>query len=262
MNILVIGDVIGRPGRIATKKAITQLKKRHKIDFVIANGENMAHGIGMTPRTYEEMLESGVDFFTSGNHILRKTDIFPILDEKNSRIVRPANFPPGNPGKGYQVVTVGKKKLLIINLMGRIFMAQHYDCPFRTMDAILEELAKTKLDGILVDLHAEATSEKMAMKHYLDGRVAALWGTHTHVPTADAEMTEKGLAYITDLGMVGPTDSIIGDSKEPIIESFLRQVPFKLEVAEGPCVFNAILIKVSGRNRSDKIQFIQLKIDV
>lgn len=262
MRILVIGDIIGRPGRQATKEAVAQLKRKHDIDYVIANGENMAHGVGMTPRTYEDMREGGIDFFTTGNHILKRPEIFPLMEEKGTRILRPANFPPGNPGIGHRVVTVGKKKLLIVNLVGRVYMAHHYDCPFRAMDAILEEHAKTKLDGIVVDFHAEATSEKMAFKHYVDGRVAALWGTHTHVPTADAEVTDQGMAYITDLGMVGPTDSVIGDEKGPIIESFLKQTHFKLDVAEGPCVFNALLLDIAGRNRCKKNQFIQMRINV
>ncbi len=262
MRILVIGDIIGSPGRRATKEAIRQIKNEQKIDCVIANGENVSHGIGMTKKNYEELREAGIDFFTSGNHILRKPDIFPEMEKKGARIIRPANFPPGNPGRGYEVLRVGSKKLLIINLIGRVFMPHHYDCPFRKADEILEEFKDAKLDGILVDFHAEATSEKVALKHYLDGRVAALWGTHTHVPTADAEITEKGMAYITDLGMVGPTDSIIGDAKESIIESFLVQNHFKLDVAEGRCVFNAIVIELTSRNSCKSITFVQKFLDI
>jgi 2',3'-cyclic-nucleotide 2'-phosphodiesterase len=261
MRILVIGDIIGSPGRLAAKEAIRQIKNEEKIDFVIANGENMAHGVGMTPRTYEMMREAGVDFFTTGNHILKRPEIFPEMEKEDSRIIRPANFPPGNPGKGFQVVSVGKKKILIVNVVGRVYMSHNYDCPFRKMDEVLGTFEKQKLDGILVDFHAEATSEKIALKHYLDGRVAALWGTHTHVPTADAEVTEKGMATITDLGMVGPTDSVIGDEKGSIIESFLRQTNFKLEVASGRCVFNAVVIELTGRQSSKSIRFIQKFID-
>ena len=261
MNILVIGDIVGKPGRQTTRKAIKQLKKDFKIDLIIANGENLAHGLGMTKKTYEEMREAGVNFFTTGNHVFKRPEIFAEMEKKNTRILRPANFPPGNIGRGYQVITIKKKKILIINLNGRVFMDHNYDCPFRTIDQILDEHKKTKLDGILVDLHAEATSEKMAMKHYLDSRVSALWGTHTHVPTADAEITELGLAYITDVGMVGPVDSVIGVEKERILENFLKQTSFRLEVAEGRCIFNAVMIEITGRNRSKSIELIRMTID-
>jgi len=261
MNILVIGDIIGKPGRHATKHAIKELKKDYKIDLVIANGENLAHGIGMTKQTYDEMLDSGVDFFTTGNHILKRAEIFPEMEKKNTKIIRPANFPPGNPGKGYQILNKAGKKILIINLNGRVFMDHCYDCPFRTIDNILAEHKKAKLDGILVDFHAEATSEKIAMKHYLDGCVSALWGTHTHVSTADAEITKRGLAYITDVGMVGPVDSVIGVEKKNVLDSFLKQTNFKLEVAEGRCIFNAIMIELTSRTSSESIKLIQMFID-
>ena len=207
------------------------------------------------------MREAGVDVFTTGNHVLKRPEIFPEMEKKNPKILRPANFPPGNIGKGYQVITIKKKKILIINLNGRVFIDHNYDCPFRTVDQILDEHKKSKLDGILVDFHAEATSEKIAMKHYLDGRVSALWGTHTHIPTADAEITAKGLAYITDVGMVGPTDSVIGVEKERILENFLKQTSFRLEVAVGRCIFSAVMIELTGRNRSKSIEFIQMTID-
>lgn len=261
MRILFIGDIIGKSGRNAAKIAIAQIKKDRKIDLIIANGENLAHGSGMTKKIYEEMSEAGVDFFTSGNHILKNPDIFSEMDKKNTRIMRPANFPPGNPGIGHQIIKSKGKQLLIINLNGRVFMGHDYDCPFRAADQILEEYKKIKLDGILVDFHAEATSEKIAMKHYLDGRVAALLGTHTHIPTADAIITEKGLGYITDVGMTGPVDSVIGAEKESVIESFLKQTSFKLEVAGGRCIFNAVMIEISGRASSASIELLQMNID-
>ena len=183
------------------------------------------------------------------------------MNKKNTKILRPANFPPGNVGKGHQIITIKKKKILIINLSGRVFMDHDYDCPFRTIDQILDEYKKVKLDAILVDFHAEATSEKIAMKHYLDGQISALWGTHTHVPTADAEITKKGTAYITDVGMVGSMDSVIGVEKENIIESFLKQTNFKLEVASGHCIFNAVMIEITGRAHSESIELIKIEID-
>ncbi|QQR83347.1 YmdB family metallophosphoesterase [Candidatus Peregrinibacteria bacterium] len=260
MIILVIGDITGRPGRTVTAKAIQQLKKEHSIDLVIANGENLAHGTGMTPRTYDELREAGVDFFTSGNHILKKLEVIPLLEAKDVRVLRPLNFPPGNPGQGATVLSVGGKRLLIVNLIGRVFMPQHYDCPFRAIDALLSEYESEPLDGILVDFHAEATSEKIAMKHYLDGRVAALWGTHTHVPTADADVTSQGLAYITDVGMVGPKHSVIGVKADTIIESLLTQTSFKADYEEGECNFNAILLNLTGRTRCETIQPILLTL--
>ncbi len=261
MKVLVIGDIVGKPGRQATAKAIKNLKKDHKIDLIIANGENMAHGLGMTEKTFNEMREVGIDFFTSGNHILKRPEIFPEMGKKNTKVIRPANLPPGNTGKGFQVITVNKKKVLIINLIGRVFFENDYDCPFREIDHILEQHKKIKLDAVIVDFHAEATSEKIAMKHYLDGRISALVGTHTHVPTADAEISKKGLAYITDIGMVGPVDSVIGVRKENIIESFLKQINFKLDMAEGRCIFNAVMIEITGRTCSESIELIQMTID-
>lgn len=261
MKILVIGDIVGRPGREATQKALHQLKKDHEFDLIIANGENMAHGSGMTQRTYEEVRSMGVDFFTTGNHIYKKEDIFFEMEKQPARIIRPANFPPGNIGKGWEIHQVNHKNILIINLIGRVFMGRHYDCPFRKADEILAQHDLASLNGILVDFHAEVTSEKMALKHYLDGRVSALWGTHTHVPTADAHLTEKGMAYITDVGMVGPVDSVIGAEKEPIIQSFLKQTSFKLEPAGGRCIFNAIMLELIGPAKSASIQPIRLEIE-
>lgn len=261
MKILVIGDIFAKAGRKAVKKGIELLKKEGGFDLIIANGENLAHGKGMTRETFREMREAGVDVFTTGNHILAKPDIFDEMKAKDTRILRPANFPEGNIGIGHRVFTIKKKKVLIINLIGQVFMPNHYDSPFHTIDKILKEYKKTKLDAILVDFHAEVTSEKIALKHYLDGRVTALWGTHTHVPTADAEVTEKGMAYITDVGMTGPINSVIGVKTENIIESFLKQVKFKMEPGEGACIFNALVIEMRGSKKAVKTELRQIRID-
>ena len=165
MKILLIGDIIGKSGRKATTQVIKNLKKEHSFDLIVANGENMAHGIGMTKRTFEEMKEAGIDFFTSGNHIYDKSDIFPEMEKKLTKIIRPANFPEGNIGYGHRLLTIKKKKILIINLIGRVFFKHNYDCPFKKFDEILNEYKKDKPDIILVDFHAEATSEKIALKH-------------------------------------------------------------------------------------------------
>ncbi len=258
MNFLLIGDIMGRPGRKTAQRAIEEIRQEHEVDLVIANGENLAHGAGMTQKTYDEMREAGVDFFTSGNHIYDKEGIIPELQKENTRVIRPANFPPGNIGQGYRALNVDGKKVLIVNLIGRVFMHRNYDCPFLAMDRILREHEAEELEAVLVDFHAEATSEKVALKHYLDGRVTALWGTHTHVPTADEEVSEKGTAYQSDLGMTGPSDSVIGVAKESVVQSFLKQVSFKLEVPEGPCVFNALLIESKNR-KAVSVQRIQKK---
>lgn len=243
MNLLFIGDIVGKPGRQATKKALEQLKKERAIDFVIANGENMAHGKGISLKTFHE-LENEIDLFTTGNHTWADDDVLQEVEKKNARILRPINFAPGNEGVGVQVIEKKGQKIGIINLIGRVFMRHHYDCPFRAMDEILKQYSIQDMP-ILVDFHAEATSEKIAMKHYLEGRVTALVGTHTHVPTADAEITAKKTAYITDVGMCGPADSVIGVKKEAVIKSFLKQIPFKIDIpASGPCLFNAVMITI------------------
>jgi 2',3'-cyclic-nucleotide 2'-phosphodiesterase len=249
MNLLFIGDVFGRPGRETVKKLLKKYRQKHEVDFVVANAENMHHGKGVTEKNIADMRDAGVDFFTSGNHVFKDRTILPHLDDKKLPLIRPDNYPPGVPGRGWEIVSVGKRRVLVINLMGRVFMPMHLDCPFRAADRILEETKDEKLSAILVDFHAETTSEKMALAHYLDGRVTAVMGTHTHVPTADARILKGGTAFQTDTGLTGPIDSVIGVEKGPVIENFLTQMPVKHEVAAGPTVFNAILIGVDEKSR-------------
>jgi len=237
MLVLAIGDVIGKPGRRAVKNLLPELKKQHRLDLVIANGENSAGGLGLTPSTAGELLKSGVDVITSGNHIWAHKEIIPELDGQLP-ILRPLNYPEGAPGRGYLI----KDKALIINLMGRTFMG-NYDCPFRTMDKLLGELEQIP-PIIVIDFHAEATSEKMALGRYLDGRVSAVLGTHTHVATADYRVLPKGTAYITDIGMVGPIDSVIGDDSQAVIDRFLTAMPHHLSVGKGKVMFNAVLVDI------------------
>jgi metallophosphoesterase (TIGR00282 family) len=237
MNILVIGDIIGRPGRQAVDRHLRALRKQHKIEVVIGNAENAAGGFGLTPDTTGELLGSGIDVLTSGNHIFAQKEIIPYLDA-DMPILRPLNYPAGVPGRGY--LTFGKA--LIVNIMGRTFM-NSLDCPFRAMDKLLKELDK-KPKVIIVDFHAEATSEKVAMGRYLDGRVSAVLGTHTHVGTIDAQILPGGTAYVTDIGMTGPTDSIIGDDIDAVIQRFLTQMPHHLSVGRGKPVLNAVLVEV------------------
>ena len=258
MRILVIGDIIGSPGRRATKEAIRQIKNEQKIDCVIANGENLSHGIGMTKKNFEEMREAGIDFFTSGNHILKKPDIFPEMEKKKVRIIRPANFPPGVPGRGWTIVTSASgAKIAVINLLGRVFMRYNVDCPFRSLKEIVQE-AKKVTDIIVVDFHAEATSEKMAMGFFMDGEVSAVVGTHTHIQTADEKILPKGTAYITDLGMTGAYDSVIGQKKEIIIQRFLTSMPLKFEIATDNVWLHGAVISVDEKTgRAQQITRIQ-----
>ena len=238
MRILMIGDVIGKPGRRAVKSLIPSLRLDHGIDLVIANGENTAGGFGLTLDTANELLESGVDILTSGNHIWDQKEIIPYLDERLP-VVRPANYPDA-PGRGSLI----HNNVMVMNLMGRVFMPA-LDCPFRTADRILEEVAASgKPPVIIVDFHAEATSEKQAMGWYLDGRVSAILGTHTHVGTVDSRVLPRGTAYITDVGMTGPLDSVIGSETGIVLERFLTGMPQRLAVANGPVLLNSVLVDI------------------
>jgi len=260
MKILFIGDIVGRPGRETIKNLLPEIIEEHHPDAIIANGENMTHGRGISKETVEEMQRAGIMFFTSGNHIFANKIAIPKLNDRKFPVIRPANFPPGNPGRGYQIIETGKfQKILVVNLMGRVFMKQNYDCPFRAINKILQETIGENLSAIIVDIHAEATSEKVALGHYLDGKVSAVIGTHTHIPTADPTILEGGTAYITDAGMVGVTDSVIGVKKEPIINGFLTQMPFKYEIADGPSVLAGVLIEIdeSTKKATDIKQIIR-----
>jgi metallophosphoesterase (TIGR00282 family) len=248
MLILAIGDVIGKPGRQAVQAFVPDLRKEYGIALVIANGENAAGGFGLTIGTAQEMLDAGIDVITSGNHIWAQKEIIPYLDE-DVPVLRPLNYPEGAPGRGYIV----KKRVLVVNLIGRTFMT-NYDCPFRKMDALLEKL-NPRPKVVVVDFHAEATSEKVAMGRYLDGRVSAVLGTHTHVGTIDTRILAGGTAYVTDIGMTGPDDSIIGDDAEAVIQRFLTMMPHHLSVGKGKPVFNAVMVEVDEKSgRAKRIE--------
>jgi len=265
LKILFIGDVNGKIGRKTVTKILPKLKKSSKIDFVIANAENCAHGSGVNESGLKEMMEAGVDYFTAGDHSfdkLSQTDCF-----KKMPIIRPANYPAGVPGKGFNIFKIGKHEILLINLIGRVFMKKDYDCPFRKMDEILakQSLAGKKISAIIVDIHAEATSEKICLGHYANGRVSAVLGTHTHVMTADAEIKDKGTAYITDVGMVGAADQCIGVDKENITKTFLTQISYPHVIPEkGKTIFNAVLLTIDPKtgktvNIKPVIKFAQIK---
>jgi metallophosphoesterase (TIGR00282 family) len=243
MRILAIGDVVGKPGRRAVAALVPALRDELRIDTVIANGENAAAGRGLTPKTADELFRGGVDIITSGNHIWDQREIIPQLDA-DARIIRPANYPQDVPGRG--MTSVGS--LTVLNLMGRTFMYE-IDDPFRAADRLLADVPEGQT--IAVDMHAEATSEKIAMAWYLDGRVAAVFGTHTHVPTADARLLPKGTAFVCDLGMCGPRDSIIGVEPDAVLRKFLTGMPAKFTVPEKPQAvqFNAVLIDIDDATR-------------
>jgi len=242
MNILFIGDIVGSYGRAIVKHLLADIKKEYAIDFTIANGENSAHGYSITEKIYNELLAMGVDAITMGNHMWEKKEMVQKISALE-RMVRPANYPPGVPGKDHLIIDFKGTKIGIVNLLGRVFM-QCMDCPFQAAEKLIPKL-KEQAKIIIVDIHAEATSEKNAMGYFLDGKASAVIGTHTHVITADERILPRGTAYISDIGMVGAQDSIIGMNKEQILKRFTTQMPEKFEpTEEGPCLFNAVLLKI------------------
>lgn len=259
MNILFIGDIVGSPGRGAVKELLPGLKKEYKLDFVVANAENAAGGSGITARVADELFDSGVDVLTSGDHIWKKKEIFEIINQ-NERILRPINFPLAAPGKGSGVFTAGNgKKIAVINVQGRVFM-EALECPFRTTREEVEKISReTKI--IIVDIHAEATSEKVALGRYLDGKVSAVFGTHTHIQTADEKILPAETAYITDVGMTGPYDSVIGRRVEDVLERFLTLVPVRFEVADGDVQLHGAVVEIEDKTgRANSIVRIQRKV--
>jgi metallophosphoesterase (TIGR00282 family) len=253
VKLLFLGDVFGKPGRDAVKRLVPRLIAREGLDLVVANAENVANGTGVTPDLADELLAAEVDLLTSGNHIWSKREIVPYLERPGSRLIRPANYPPGSPGRGRAIVeTPDGRKLGVVNLEGRVFMKSIED-PFRVAVEEIEALRAEGARAILVDMHCEATSEKNAMGWFLDGKVSAVLGTHTHVQTADARLLANGTAYQTDVGMCGPWDSIIGVRKELVIERFLTQRPVSFEPAKRDVWLQGAIVDVdeeTGRARS------------
>ena len=245
MKVLFIGDIFGEPGRRALARAVPRLVAQRQIDIVIGNGENAAGGFGITPELAEELFDLGLSVITTGNHAWDKKEILDYFP-RQPRLLRPANYPSGVPGNGSVVVeSAGGEQLGVLQLMGRAYMPT-LDCPFQVAKKELAALKK-RTAAVIVDMHAEATSEKMAMGHYLDGEVVAVVGTHTHVQTADDQILPKGTAYLTDIGMTGPLHSVIGVKKELAIEKFLTGMPRRFEVASGPSVFCAVLLELDAR---------------
>ncbi len=255
MKVLFIGDIVAKPGREAVRALLKPLQKEFAIDITIANAENAAGGNGLTKDVAQEIYDFGIDFLTMGNHVWDQRSIFNYIDSE-SRLIRPANYPVGAPGKGYGYIHKFGRKIAVLNLSGRIFLPP-LDDPFsgaiRCINAICQE---TPI--IIVDFHAEATSEKVALGWFLDGKVSAVLGTHTHIQTADARLLEQGTAYITDVGMTGPMNSVLGVKKEVIINKFLTQLPSKFEIAGGPVQLNAVVLDIDEENgKARHIQNIQ-----
>jgi 2',3'-cyclic-nucleotide 2'-phosphodiesterase len=254
MRVLILGDVVGRPARRAIRDLVPSLIEREGIDLAIANAENAAGGIGVDLKSAKELLSSGVDVLTSGNHIWKKKEIYQYMDE-HSELIRPANYPEGAPGRGWCAWQNDHGlNALIINVQGRVFMPNHVDDPFRSVDAICRERGRHSR-VVIVDMHAEATSEKNAMGWHLNGRASIVFGTHTHVQTSDDRILPDGTAYITDVGMCGPLDSVIGMDKETVIKGFLSQLPRQFEVAHENVVLQGIIVDVdedSGQAREIK----------
>ncbi|MFH0886536.1 MAG: TIGR00282 family metallophosphoesterase [bacterium] len=261
MKILFIGDAIGKPGRNVLKNVLPGIKDEFNVDLTILNGENVAGGVGITRKVYEELLQLGIDVITSGNHIWDKREFINDI-VKCEKLIRPANYPPTVPGKDDIVIEVGGVKVGVLNFNGRVFMPC-LDCPFRSADQKILQLNKENIKVIIVDFHAEATSEKVAMGWYLDGRISAILGTHTHVQTADERILPFGTAYISDVGMVGARDSVIGVQSAPILERFLHQLPQKFEPEEnGPMIFNAIIMHIDTESgKAIKIERINRVIE-
>jgi len=260
MKILFLGDVVGKPGHRTVTRVLPRLIDRERVDLVITNCENVAGGAGVDARSARQLLDAGVNVLTSGNHIWRDTQIGDFL-AREPRLVRPANFPPGVPGQGWtRCETADGTAVAVVNLLGRVFM-QSVDCPFRTAEDLLPEL-RACARVIIVDMHAEATSEKCAMGWFLDGRVSGVIGTHTHVQTADERVLSRGTAYVTDVGMCGPIESVIGVRPELAIRRFLTQMPVRFEVAGGPVVVQGVYIDVDPHSgRATNIRRVQQRGD-
>jgi 2',3'-cyclic-nucleotide 2'-phosphodiesterase len=262
VKVLFLGDVFGKPGRQAVQRLVPRLISRHGLDLVVANAENVANGAGVTPDLADELLAAEVDLLTSGNHIWSKREIVPYLDAPGSRLLRPANYPPGSPGRGRGVArTPDGRALGVVNLEGRVFM-KNLDDPFRAALAEIEALRAEGCRAILVDMHCEASSEKNAMGHFLDGKVSAVLGTHTHIQTADQRVLPGGTAFITDVGMCGPWDSIIGVKKELVLERFLSQRPAQFEPARREVHLQGAIVDIDdATGRARAIERVQERVE-
>ncbi len=245
MNVLIVGDIVGRTGRRVVKEVMRSYRKKYRADFVIANGENAAGGNGITREIADELFKEGIDFITMGNHTWDKKEILQFIEHEPC-LIRPANYPPDTPGKGSAVIKLENQlKIGVINLSGRVFMTP-LDCPFRTAEALVKTIAR-ETPNIIIDFHGEATSEKIAFAWYMDGKVSAVIGTHTHVQTADERILPQGTGYITDVGMTGPQNSVLGVRTDLVIQKFLTQMPVRFEVAEGTAQLNGLFLRIDEK---------------
>lgn len=252
MNILMVGDIVGENGLDKIKQILPKLKEEKQIDFVVVNAENTAGGMGLTFKTWNELLKFPIDCITMGNHTWAKKDIFTFIN--HPKLIRPANYSKGVVGKGYGIYECKNKKIAVINLIGRTDMSIQSDNPFTAIEELLENL-KSKVDIIFIDFHAEATAEKIAMKYFVDGKANILVGTHTHVQTSDEEITENGMGYITDVGMTGPKKSVIGMDIDASVKRFLTSLPERYKLAEGECIFNSCLFTLNDEtNKVEKLE--------
>ena len=264
LRALIFGDVVGKIGREALLKALPALRAEHAPDLVIANGENLAHGKGVNLKIAREMKEGGIDLLTSGNHVFRNKGVYEIWGDPDLKdfLIRPENFPDGTPGDGEKTLTLGEKRVLVVNLICQVFMGEPYGSPFQAIDRILRRHAGEKFDAILVDLHGEATSERVAFGFHVDGKVSSVTGSHTHVPTADARILPNGTAYLTDVGMTGARRSILGVSPEGPLSRFTDGEPAPFEIPdEGPVDLNAVLVTVGPDGKAVDIRQIQKIIE-
>jgi len=265
IKILFLGDIVGKIGRQAVKKILPQWRIQYKPDLVIANAENLAHGRGLTEKTVREMLEAGVDFFTSGNHVWEnKGGVEQVLRTDNFPVIRPANYPPRVPGKGYKILKIKKNKILIANLNGRVFfLRENLDCPFRKTKEILKIAKKQQIRHIIIDFHAEATSEKNSFGRYFDGQVSLILGTHTHVPTADQQILPQGTGYITDVGMVGFKEGSLGVNLKEVIDQFFYQMPQSFSIPEcGLCQINGVFAIIDNKGQCCQINRLEKQIEI
>lgn len=251
MRVLFIGDIVGKPGRIMLERYLPQLIDEKKIDCVIANGENVAAGMGINQKLFQELINFGVDVVTMGNHVWDNKDIFQFID-KEPRLVRPLNLPPECPGKGWRLIEVGKIKIAVINVLGTIFLGGNIGCPFHAVEAALKEI-RAVTPYIFVDFHGEATSEKQAFGWYFDGQVTAVLGTHTHVPTADGRILPRGTAFQCDVGMTGPNDGILGMDREIVLKRLVTGLPARFQVANGDMQLNGAIVDCNDQGRATGI---------
>ncbi len=261
-RLLFIGDVVGRPGRRLLGRVLAGLRDELQATLVVANGENVAGGVGITRKCAEELFSAGVDVITTGNHVWDKREARTYLSEE-PRVLRPMNYPPGTPGRGFGTYeTVRGTEVLVVNLHGRVFIDTDFDCPFRAFEHLFREFSGAARMPVLVDFHAEATSEKVSMGYAFDGRATAILGTHTHVQTNDARILPQGTAYVTDVGMTGPAEGVIGVAADDVIERFYSQLPGRFKVAAGPTMLNAAVVNLDASHRyAQSIELVNYRYD-